>query len=232
MANQLGKFTANLAQLTQPLRELLAKKNAWVWGHPQQNAFVKVKEELTAPPSLAHYDPTAESKISADASAYGLGAVLLQCGKEGWKPVSFASRSLSQAEFRYAQIEKEVLALTWACEKFSMYLLGRRFQIETDHKPLVPLLGSRHLDTLPPRVLRFRLRLDRFDFSIEHVPGKYLYTADTLSRAPLATEGVSDLEELAQLAMESCISHLPASHTTLNELEEAQNTDPVCSMII
>ena len=98
MANQLGKFSANLAQLTQPLRELLRKKNAWVWGQPQQNAFEKVKTELTAPTTLALYDPTAESKISADASAYGLGAVLLQQCKEGWKPVAFASRSLSEAE--------------------------------------------------------------------------------------------------------------------------------------
>ena len=88
------------------------------------------------------------------------------------------------------------------------------------------------MDTLPPRVLRFRLRLDRFGFFIEHVPGKYIYTADTLSRAPLPTQEMSDLEELAQLAMDACISLLPASRETLSELERAQNSVPVCSMII
>ena len=97
---------------------------------------------------------------------------------------------------------------------------------------MVPLLGSRHLDTLPPRVLRFRLRLDRFDYSIGHVPGKHLYTADTLSRAPLNTQGTTALEELAELAMDACVANLPASKETLNEYEHAQNLDPLCSLII
>ena len=92
---------------------------------------------------------------------------------------------MSETETRYAQIEKEALAITWACEKFSTYILGKHISIETDHKPLVPLLGSKHLDNLPPRVLRFRLRLMRFSYSIQHVPGTLLYAADTLSRAPL-----------------------------------------------
>ena len=72
---------------------------------------------------------------------------------------AFASRSMSETERRYAQIEKEALAVTWACEKFSHYVWGKSFKIETDHKPLVPLMGSTRLDSLPPRLLRFRLRL-------------------------------------------------------------------------
>ena len=108
---------------------------------------------------------------------------------DAWRPVVYASRSLTDTERRYAQIEKEALAVTWACEKFANYVLGCKFQIETDHKPLVPILSTKHLDNLPPRVLRFRLRLARFDYTIQHVPGKLLYTADALSRAPItATE--------------------------------------------
>jgi hypothetical protein len=223
MVNQLGKFSANLASLTQPLRELLSKKSTWLWGEAQNDAFEQVKEEISKPTTLALYDPAADSKISADASSYGLGAVLLQKSGDDWRPVAFASRSMSSAEQHYAQIEKEALALTWACEKFAMYLLGKRFEIETDHKPLVPLLGSRHLDTL---------LLDRFDYSIGHVPGKHLYTADTLSRAPLNTQGTTALEELAELAIDACIANLPASKETLNEYEHAQNSDPLCSLII
>ena len=150
MVNQLGKFTPNLADLTQPLRELLSKKKTWLWGTSQEQAFSLVKAELTKPTTLALYDPGAESKISADASSYGLGAGLLQKAESAWKPVAFASRSMSDIERGYAQIEKEALAITWACEKFSVYILGKRIEIETDHKPLVPLLGSKHLDILPP----------------------------------------------------------------------------------
>ena len=170
MANQLGKFSPSLATLTQPLRELLSKKNAWIWSSAQDQAFQAVKHELSKDTTLALYDPDKELKVSADASSYGLGAVLLQKEGSDWKPVSFASRSMSETECRYTQIEKEALAATWACEKFSMYLLGKSFHVETDHKPLVPLLGSTHLDRLPPRVLRFRLRLARFNYSISHVP--------------------------------------------------------------
>lgn len=232
MVNQLGKFTPNLATLTQPLRDLLSKRNAWLWGESQAKAFQQVKDELSKPTTLALYDPMADAKISADASSHGLGAVLLQKADTEWKPVAYASRSLSETECRYAQIEKEALATTWACEKFSMYVLGKKIAIETDHKPLVPLLGTRHLDNLPPRVLRFRLRLARFSYSIEHVPGKLLYIADTLSRAPLSVTGDPQLEELVELAMDACVSYLPAGQDRLRQYEKAQSADPICSLII
>jgi hypothetical protein len=100
-------------------------------------------------------------KISADTSSYGIAAVLLQKEGSEWRPVAFASRAMTEIECRYAQIEKEALASTWACEKFSCCLIGKNIGIETDHKPLISLLGSKHLDNLPPRILRFRLRLAR-----------------------------------------------------------------------
>ena len=143
---------------------------------------------------------------------------------------------MSETETRYAQIKKEALAITWACEKFATYILGKHISIETDHKPLVPLLGSKHLDNLPPRLLRFRLRLMRFSYSIQHVPGKLLYTADTLSRAPLRENDI-DLQTLEkQSEVESSIatitSHLPASQQRLLVYQKAQATDPVCSRVI
>ncbi len=151
MVNQLGKFSSNIANLTQPLRELLSTKKAWLWGTDHQDrAFQQVKEELSRPTVLAHYNPEADLKLSADASSYGLGAVLFQRELEFWKPVVYASRSMSETERRYAQIEKEALATTWACEKLADYLLGRKFTIESDHKPLIPLLNSKQLDSLPP----------------------------------------------------------------------------------
>ena len=236
MVNQLGKFSRNLAQLTQPLRELLSKKRAWLWGPNQDQAFAEVKAELVKPTILTLYDPEAAAKISADASSYGLGAVLLQKSESTWKPVAYASRSMTDTERRYAQVEKEALATTWACDKFANYILGKKIEIETDHKPLVPLLGTKHLDNLPPRVLRFRLRLARYDYSISHVPGKLLHTADTLSRAPTSpTDGeITDttVQEEAEMLMEVYIAHLPASQQRIDEYRRSQATDPVCSTVV
>ena len=154
MANQLGKFSPHLAEISQPLRELFSKKNEWVWGPDQETAFQRVKGELSLPSVLVAYDLRANTEVSAHAFSHGLGAVLLQESKGTWKPVAYASRAMSLTEKRYAQIE-EALAITWACDRFSLYLLGRPFEVETDHKRLVPLLSTKHLDDLPPRVLRF-----------------------------------------------------------------------------
>ena len=140
---------------------------------------------------------------------------------------------MSETESRYAQIEKEGLACTWACEKFSTYILGTSFTIETDHKPLIPLLGTKQLHSLPPRILRFRLRLDRFNYQIVHVPGKHLYTADTFSRAPTSSPTPDDviLEEVADAAMMMCITHLPAGTERLCEYTSAQDSDTTCSRV-
>ena len=127
MVNQLGKFLPNLAEKTMPLRELLQKDAAWLWDTPQQRAFEEVKRILTTAPVLALFDPTRETTVSADASCFGLGAVLMQKQPEGTlKPVSYISRSMTATEQRYVQIEG-ALALTWACERFSDYLVGLEF---------------------------------------------------------------------------------------------------------
>ena len=231
MANLLGKFSPRLAELSQPLSELLSTNRAWVWGTDQDRAFSEVKEELTQPTVLTLYDPDTLTKISADASSFGLGAVLLQRAQDTWKPVAYASCALTDTEKRYAQIEKEVLAVTWACEKFSNYILGCKFEIETDHKLLVPILSTKHLDNLPPRVLRFRLRLARFDYSIQHVPGKLLYTADALSRAPTTTSGDLTHSEEVETFIATVTSTLPASAQRLEAYRKAQAEDTICQRV-
>ena len=232
MVNQLGKFSSQMSELTQPLRELLSSKNSWTWGLSQEQAFSQVKAELAKPTVLALYNPQAPTKVSSDASSYGLGAVLLQQVDSIWRPVAYASRSMSETERRYAQIEKEALAVTWACDKFAHYVLGRSFQIETDHKPLVPLLSTKQLDNLPPRVLRFRLRLARYDYCIQHVPGKLLYTADALSQAPQTEVAESlELQEEVESFIESVSDNLPASKGRLETYQKAQSSDSVCSRV-
>ncbi|XP_062399854.1 uncharacterized protein K02A2.6-like [Sardina pilchardus] len=235
MVNQLGKFIPNLSEKDKPLRELLSKKNMWCWGHDQQRAFCSLKLELTSAPVLQLYDPSSPLKISADASSYGLGAVLLQKKAEMWLPVAYASRSLTDTEQRYAQLEKEALALTWACERFSDFILGLHFELETDHKPLVSLLGGQALDALPPRIQRFRMRLMRYSYSIFHTPGKSLTSADTLSRAPLknaVTRSDNDLMEDTNIYVESLLENLPTSDRYLTQLREQLQDDSVCAQVM
>ena len=179
---------------------------------------------------MAWYDPTAETKLTADASAYGLGAVLMQKTNNQWKPMAYVSRSMTETEIRYAQIEKEALATTWAGERFSDYILGIKVHIETDHKPLVPLLG---LDSLLPRMLCFRLRLMQFDYSILHVPGKLLYTADTLSCSPQQfSEYDQQLAELTESQMTGTTFQLPTTKDSLDKYRRAQKEDPTCSKLV
>ncbi|XP_061926289.1 uncharacterized protein K02A2.6-like [Entelurus aequoreus] len=235
MANYLSKFLPQLATVTVPLKDLLREKNEWVWGEPQQTAFQKLKEGLSSPTALAKYSNAAETQVAADASAYGIGAVLTQKQDDGsWQPVTFISRGLTDTEKRYAQIEKEALAATWACERLTSYVQGLHFTLLTDHKPLVPLLSTRGLDDLPPRVLRFRLRLLRYDYDIVHVPGKNLITADTLSRAPLQDKmspGDLELEREVQVFVNAVVSSLPATDTRLEEIKRAQQADETCKTV-
>ena len=118
-----------------------------------------MNRELSHTPVLALHDPNRETTVSADASLFGLGAVLLQ-RQEAMRPVAYVSRAMTATEERYSQTEKEALAKTWSLERFSDYLYGMQFHVETDHKPLVSLLKSKNsLDELSPRIQRFRLRL-------------------------------------------------------------------------
>lgn len=237
MVNQLAKFVPGLAQFNSPLRALLRKNTDFTWTSFQDTAFKKIKDILLSDIVLTHYDLTKPIVISADAAKCGIGAVLLQVQDDGnRRPVCFASRSLSETEQRYAVIEKEALAATWACEQFRDFILGLQFTLETDHKPLVTLLGSKDLANMPLRIQRFKMRLMLFDYVIQYVPGKLQVTADALSRAPL----IHSVEDSSQ---DSCIfevdchasstlRYLPASSPKLQEITILQKDDGLLSDVI
>ena len=200
-----------------------------MWETAQKDAFETIKRQLVSKPVLAIYDPQLQTKVIADASSYGIGAVMVQKHQEGtWKPVAFISRTLSSTEEKYAQIEKEALATTRACERLADYLIGKTFHNETNNKPLGPLLGTKNLDEMPSRLQRLRMRILRFDFTISHVLGKELTTADALSRAPSKSTSRVKQEEVIELYVENILLQLPASDKRLEEIAAAQKEDPIC----
>lgn len=131
--NYLAKFLPRLSEVAQPLREQTTKNARFVWSRQHDKAFAEVKQLVIAHPVLKYYGMSEEVTIQCDASEKGLGVTLLQNGQ----PVAFASRTLTPVEQRYAQIEKECLAIVFACAKFSQYITRRELiTVESDHKPL------------------------------------------------------------------------------------------------
>ena len=107
--NYLGKFLPQPPNLSEPLRNLTKEQNQFIWSNTHQDAFNKLTQLISEPPLLRYYDLEEEVTIETDANDYGLVTVLLQAGR----PVAFASRTMTETERRYSQIEKECLALVW-----------------------------------------------------------------------------------------------------------------------
>ena len=157
-AQYLAKFLPHLSDITKPLRDLTQRDVDWIWDSAQQTAFEKLKEAVTRTPVLRYYCLDEEVTLQCDASQSGLGATLMQNGQ----PVAYASRALTPAETRYAQIEKELLAIVFACDRFDSYVYGRHLvNVETDHKPLEPIF-VKPLASAPQRLQRMLMRLQKY----------------------------------------------------------------------
>ena len=171
-----------------PLHELTRHNAEWKWGEKQKTAFEESKALLSSSKVLVHYDPDLPIVVSSDASSCGLGSVLSHRLPDGSdKPIAYASRSLSDCEKKYAQLEKEALALIFGMSKFHKYLFGREFLLQTDHMPLLGLLKEdRPISAMASaRIQRWALRLSNYQYTLEYKPGPSIGHADALSRLPL-----------------------------------------------
>ena len=234
MVNYLQKFMPNLSEATAPMRDLQKETNQFHWDEQVQGrSFEQLKEILSAAPVLKFFDPTDDVELQCDASERGLGACLMQ----GGQPVAYASRSLTDTEANYAQIEKEMLAILFGVERFEQCVYGRPVLIQTDHKPLESIF-RKSLLSAPKRLQRMLLRLQKFDLHVEYKKGSEMYLADTLSRAfqvckgtqKDAVEDVVYIEEMRgnterELESINMIQYLPVSEETQALIQQATESD-------
>ena len=178
--NYLDKFIERKAELQGPITQLTQQNAAFVWETPQQEAFERLKVVISSSPVLSYFDNDKSTVLNVDSSSTGLGGVVMQDGK----PIAYGSRTLTESEKRYANIEREMLAIAWGAEKFHTYLYGRKVVVETDHKPLEAIF-KKPLNSAPPRLQRMLLKLTKYDLDVHYVPGKQQVISDCLSRAAI-----------------------------------------------
>ena len=220
MVTYMGNFVPHLSHHTEPLRAMLKQDAIFNWDPMANDSFQRIKNLIakTANQPLKYYDRTKPVTVQADASQRGLGACLIQDGQ----PIAFASKSLTDTETRYANIERELLAIVFACQRFNTYVLGRPFTVESDHKPL-EMIHQKSLASAPPRLQRMLLQLQRYDLVIRYKPGKEMLLADAMSRCP------SHSSEEIKLDMR--VDYIAFNKAWIAKLKEATWEDPILSTV-
>ena len=213
LVNYYARFQKNLAHHMAPLYCLLKKDKSWEWTSTHESAFRKIKGLISDSAYLAHYDPNAELVLTCDASPVGIGAVLEIRSQDQLQPIAFISRSLNKAERHYAQIEREALAIVFAVQRFRQYLLGRRFTLRTDHRPLTTIFSDSNgiPQMASSRLKRWALILSAYTYDVQYISTKENGCADFLSRAPLENSHYSTLQSTTEevLQMEELPLEMP-----------------------
>ena len=233
LLNYYAKFIPNVASLLHPLHTLLQHKRTWKWTKECAEVFSKAKQQLSSAPVLAHYDPQLPLQLAADASSYGVGAVLSHKYPDGSeRPITYASRTLLPSERNYAQIEKEALALIFGIQKFHQFIYGQQFTLITDHQPLLAILGpKRGIPSIAAaRMQRWALVLSAYKYHIVYRSTRDHANADCLSRLPIQQKGAignppdASVFNIAQIAM------LPP--VTSDNIRTATRADPILGAVL
>ena len=208
----LSPFIPHLSDLTRTLRQLCKKDIDWEWSAECQHAFNSLQEAIDKDMQLRYFDPTQPVEIEVDSSTVGLGAALIQQGK----PIAFASKALTPAESRYANIERELLAVVFGLEKFHVYVYGQPLVVYSDHKPLESI-QFKQLSKAPPRLQRMLLRIQPYDINLRYRPGKDMVYADYLSRVSPSPG--------QEIVLEQAIHTIQISTNQLDKIRNATNAD-------
>jgi hypothetical protein len=180
LAGYFRKFIRGFASIAFPLTELIKKDNPWCWTDSQEKAFAELKRALVNRPILVPYHNNLETQLHTDASVRGIGGMLLQVQPDQTlKPVAYFSRVTTPAERVYHSYELETIAVVECLKRFRIYLLGRHFKLVTDCTAVRYTFAKRDLI---PKIARWWLSVQEYDFEIEHRPGKLMQHVDALSR--------------------------------------------------
>ena len=191
MASYYRKFINNFSQIIRPLTELTKKHVRFEWNEERQKAFEKIKQSLSEAEVLAHPDFKRPFKLYTDASLYAVGAVLTQDFDDGEHVIQYLSKQLTTGQQKWPTIEREAYAIIHAVNKLRHFLLGHKFVIYTDHKPLRSLFTSEMKNA---RVQRWAIILDEYGCQIEYKSGKSNVPADMLSRVPIDVQNISVID--------------------------------------
>ena len=196
LVNYNLKYIQHASIILSPLYQICSTKRDFIWSTEQEDAFLKIKDELVNAKHLRHRDPKLPLCLVADASKCGVGATLYQINKDQWEVIGYFSRALSLPDQRRPMRVKELLALVYAIRSFEYYLINVPFKVISDHKSLL-YLYKEHLKTaLDAKLTNIFYYLQNFEFAIFHVAGtsEIMASADCLSRIPSST--FAEMEEV------------------------------------
>lgn len=181
LCSYFRRFIKDFSILAKPLYDLTRKDKSFSFGKLELETFELLKGKILDSPVLALYDPSAETELHCDASALGFGAILMQKQKDKkWHPVFYFSKRTTDAESKFHSYELETLAIVYALRRFRAYLYGKTFKIITDCNSLTLTLNKKELN---PRIARWALELQNFDYIVEHREGRCMQHVDALSRS-------------------------------------------------
>ena len=214
LVQYLSAFVCRLSDKARILRSLTKKAVPFEWTAEHEACFKDLKAAIRSDLILRHFNPQAPTVLEVDASLTGLGCALLQNDM----PIAFASKALTPTESRYANIERELLAIVFAVERFHTFIYGKHVTVYSDHKPLESI-NLKQLSDCPPRLQRMLLRLQQYDVTIVYKPGNKMIFADYLSRV-CPTKG-------DEITLEQTIHAVHAFPETVNKVRLATSQDAV-----
>lgn len=223
LCSYFRKFVPSFASIIKPLTNLTRKDEKFIFDSECTIAFENLKTRLINTPVLAIYAPGAETELHTDASKKGFGAVLLQRQSDNkLHPVAYFSKQTKPAEQNYHSFELETLAVIYALKRFRIYLEGQRFTIVTDCEAFTQTLARKVLN---PRIGRWVIELENYDYIVQHRSGSKMMHVDALSRSPVEcnVNSVQENEiELQLFATQSRDQKIRDIKTRL----ETENVDP------